>query len=134
MDSIFIIGAGRFGRALAARVAHGGREVVVLDRDRRALDALPSSFAGAVIQADAREIEQLASVGFGGGGVVVAATHDDNLNLALALAAGRMFSAERAVVLLRDPSRRPLFEAFDVEVLDPMGLAVGEAMKVGGWS
>ena len=134
MDSIFIIGAGRFGRALAARIAHDGREVVVMDRERRALESLPASFAGSAILGDARELEQLKSLGFAECGVVVAATHDDNLNLSIALAAGRVFAATRAMVLLRDPTRRRLFDEFDVEVLDPMGLAVGEAMQMGGWS
>jgi trk system potassium uptake protein TrkA len=59
---IGIIGAGRFGSSLAEELARRGAEVIVIDRDRAAVQRLASVVARAV-EGDATDIETLSESG-----------------------------------------------------------------------
>ncbi len=72
MRRIGIIGAGRFGSALATGLAEKGVEVTLLDRDRDKVQRLSSVVAKAVA-GDATDGETLVQAGFGDCDVVVVA-------------------------------------------------------------
>ena len=71
MKRIGIIGAGRFGMSLAESLANAGAEVLLLDRNRPAMQ-LASEYANAV-QGDATQRHVLEEAGFGECDVVVVA-------------------------------------------------------------
>lgn len=71
MKRIGIIGAGRFGMSLAESLANVGTEVLLIDRNRPAMQSA-SEFATA-IQGDATQPHVLEEVGFGECDVVVVA-------------------------------------------------------------
>ena len=71
MKRIGIIGAGRFGMALAASLANAGAEVVLIDRNRPAMQ-MAGEFATA-LQGDATQPHVLEEAGFGECDVVVVA-------------------------------------------------------------
>lgn len=62
MKRVGIVGAGRFGTALAESLSNAGREVIVLDRNRPAMQAA-SEFATA-LQGDATQPHVLEEAGF----------------------------------------------------------------------
>ena len=63
MKRIGIIGAGRFGSALAQGLARRGAEVLLLDADKETVQRMSSIVAGAV-QGDATDREALVKAGF----------------------------------------------------------------------
>ena len=71
MKRIGIIGAGRFGMALAESLSNAGAEVIVIDRNRPAMQ-LANEFASAC-QGDATQPHVLEEAGFGECDVVVVA-------------------------------------------------------------
>ena len=71
MKRIGIIGAGRFGMALAESLANAGTEVVLIDRNRPAMQ-MAGEFATA-LQGDATQPHVLEEAGFGECDVVVVA-------------------------------------------------------------
>jgi len=71
MKRIGIIGAGRFGCALAESLSNAGTEVILIDRNRPAMQTA-SEFANAV-QGDATQPHVLEEAGFGECDVVVVA-------------------------------------------------------------
>ncbi len=71
MKRIGIIGAGRFGMSLAESLANAGTEVILIDRNRPAMQ-LASEFATA-LQGDATQPHVLEEAGFGECDVVVVA-------------------------------------------------------------
>ena len=71
MKRIGIIGAGRFGMALAESLANAGAEVILIDRNRPAMQ-LAGEFATA-LQGDATQPHVLEEAGFGECDVVVVA-------------------------------------------------------------
>lgn len=71
MKRIGIIGAGRFGMSLAESLANAGTEVLLIDRNRPAMQ-LASEFATA-LQGDATQPHVLEEAGFGECDVVVVA-------------------------------------------------------------
>jgi trk system potassium uptake protein len=71
MKRIGIIGAGRFGMSLAESLSHAGTEVVLIDRNRPAMQQA-NEFASA-LQGDATQLRALEEAGFGECDVVVVA-------------------------------------------------------------
>ena len=63
MKRVGIIGAGRFGLALAESLANAGLEVILIDRNRPAMQTA-SEFATA-LQGDATQPHVLEEAGFG---------------------------------------------------------------------
>lgn len=72
MRRIGIIGAGRFGSALAESLAEAGLEVLVIDRDREAVQSISESATNAV-EGDATVLRTLEDAGFGEVDVAVVA-------------------------------------------------------------
>jgi trk system potassium uptake protein len=132
---VAIAGAGAVGRSIAAELVENGHEVLVIERDSRAMDA--ASIPGAEwVQADACEIARLDELGLDRCQVVVAATGDDKVNLVVSLLAKTEYGVPRVVARVNDPVNEWLFEeswGVDVAVSTPRLLSalVEEAVSVG---
>ena len=132
---IAIAGAGAVGRSIAGELVENGHEVLLMDRDPRAVK--PESVAGADwLLADACEMSTLQEAALDRCQVMVAATGDDKVNLVVSLLAKTEFGVPRVVARVNHPNNEPLFtEAWgvDVAVSTPRLLCalVEEAVTVG---
>jgi len=132
---IAIAGAGAVGRSIAAELVENGHEVLLMDRDPRAVK--PESVPGADwLLADACEMSSLQEAALDRCQVMVAATGDDKVNLVVSLLAKTEFGVPRVVARVNHPNNEPLFtEAWgvDVAVSTPRLLCalVEEAVTVG---
>ena len=132
---VAIAGAGNVGRSIAAELLGHHHEVLLIDREQRAIKA--ESVPGASwLHADACEIEALDRAELGRYDVVVAATGDDKVNLVLSLLAKTEYGVGRVVARVNHPKNEWLFnEAWgvDVSVSTPRLLTalVEEAVSVG---
>ncbi|MDQ1486726.1 MAG: trk/ktr system potassium uptake protein [Actinomycetota bacterium] len=132
---VAIAGAGAVGRSIAAELVENGHEVLVIDKDSRAIDvdAIPRA---EWVLADACEIASLEEVGLDRCQVVVAATGDDKVNLVVSLLAKTEYGVPRVVARVNDPVNEWLFDeswGVDVAVSTPRLLSalVEEAVSVG---
>ena len=132
---IAIAGAGNVGRSIAAELIGNGHEVLLIEREPKAMkvDSVPGA---EWLLADACELETLVQARLQSCQVVVAATGDDKVNLVVSLLAKTEFGVERVVAKVNHPKNEWLFtEAWgvDVPVSSPRLIAavVEEAVTVG---
>jgi trk system potassium uptake protein TrkA len=132
---VAIAGAGNVGRSIAGELIGNGHEVLLVEREPRAMkvDSVPGA---EWLLADACELETLVQARLQSCQVVIAATGDDKVNLVVSLLAKTEFGVDRVVARVNHPKNEWLFnEAWgvDVSVSSPRLLAavVEEAVSVG---
>jgi trk system potassium uptake protein TrkA len=132
---VAIAGAGNVGRSIAAELLGNGHEVLLIEREPRALkvDTVPGA---EWLLADACELDTLVEARVQSCDVVVAATGDDKVNLVVSLLAKTEFGVDRVVARVNHPKNEWLFNeswGVDVSVSSPRLLAavVEEAVSVG---
>jgi trk system potassium uptake protein TrkA len=132
---VAIAGAGNVGRSIAAELLGNGHEVLLIEKEARALkvDTVPQA---EWLLADACEISSLEEAHLQRCQVVIAATGDDKANLVVSLLAKTEYAVPRVVARVNHPKNEWLFnEAWgvDVAVSSPRLLSalVEEAVTVG---
>lgn len=132
---VAIAGAGSVGRSVAQELLENGHEVLLIDKDPRAIrsDVVPDA---EWLLADACELSSLEEAQMQRCDVVIAATGDDKANLVVALLAKTEFAVPRTVGRVNHPSNEWLFSeswGVDVSVSTPrlMSALVEEAVTVG---
>ena len=132
---IAIAGAGNVGRAIARELLDNGHEVLLIDRDPKALklDSVPDA---QWLMADACEISSLDKAALSTAQVLVAATGDDKVNLVASLLAKTEYGVPRVVARINHPKNEWRFDSsggVDVAVSTPriISALVEEAVSVG---
>ncbi len=132
---VAIAGAGAVGRSVAAELLENGHEVLLIDKDQRAIkaDSVPDA---EWLLADACELSSLDEAALQRCDVVIASTGDDKANLVISLLAKTEFAVPRTVARVNHPSNEWLFNdswGVDVSVSTPriMSALVEEAVTVG---
>jgi len=132
---VAIAGAGNVGRSIAGELLGNGHEVLLIEREPRALKV--ETVPGAEwLLADACELDTLVEARVQTCDVVVAATGDDKVNLVVSLLAKTEFGVDRVVARVNHPKNEWLYNeswGVDVSVSSPRLLAamVEEAVSVG---
>ena len=132
---VAIAGAGNVGRSIASELLENGHEVLLIEREPKALKKQTVPNADWLL-ADACELDSLEEARLQDCSVVVAATGDDKVNLVVSLLAKTEYGVPRVVARINHPKNEWLFsEAWgvDVAVSTPRLLAalVEEAVTVG---
>ena len=132
---IAIAGAGNVGRAIARELLDNGHQVLLIDRDPKALkmESVPDA---EWLMADACEIASLDSAKLNNCQVLVAATGDDKVNLVASLLGKTEYGVPRVVARINHPKNEWLFDSswgVDVAVSTPriISALVEEAVSVG---
>ena len=132
---IVISGAGNVGRSIARELIANGHQVLLIDRDPRAIktDSVPEA---EWLLADACELDTLKEARLDTCDVCIAATGDDKANLVHSLIAKTEFGVPRTVGRVNHPRNEWMFDevwGVDVAVSTPrlMSALVEEAVSVG---
>lgn len=132
---VVIAGAGNVGRSIAAELIENGHQVLLIDRDPRAIktEALPPA---EWLLADACELSSLEEAEIDSCDVAIAASGDDKVNLVVSLLAKTEFGVPRTVARVNHPKNEWLFNevwGVDHAVSTPrlMSALVEEAVSVG---
>jgi trk system potassium uptake protein len=132
---VTIAGAGAVGRSVAAELTDNGHQVLLIDKEPRAIkpDQVPDA---EWLLADACELTSLEEAALENCDVVIASTGDDKANLVVSLIAKTEFGVPRTVARVNHPSNEWLFNdswGVDVSVSTPriMSALVEEAVTVG---
>ncbi len=132
---VAIAGAGAVGRSIAGELLENGHEVLLIDKDPRAIKAESVPRAEWLL-ADACELSSLEEAALQRCQVAIASTGDDKVNLVVSLLAKTEYGVPRVVARVNNPKNEWLFnEAWgvDVAVSTPrlMSALVEEAVSVG---
>lgn len=135
MMRIGIAGAGAVGRSVARELVQGGHRVLLIERNPAHYEPRTVPEAEWLL-ADACELSALEESGIQMCDVMIAATGDDKVNLAVALLAKAEFGVSRVVARVNDASNEWLFAeswGIDVAVSTPRAIAaaVEGALDVG---
>jgi trk system potassium uptake protein len=132
---VAIAGAGKVGRSIAKELLENGHEVLIIDKDPRAIkvERVPNA---EWLLADACEISSLEEASLERCNVVIAASGDDKVNLVVSLLAKTEYGVPRVVARVNHPNNEWLFNeswGVDVAVSTPRLLSalVEEAVSVG---
>jgi trk system potassium uptake protein TrkA len=126
---IIVVGCGRLGSYLANRLSSDGANVVVVDSDERAFDALLAEYSGFKVEGDATEFAILKQARIDKADIVIGATHDDNVNLMIAQVAQKVFEVPRVVARVFEPRRIELCKALGIECVCPTSMAGGVVLR-----
>jgi trk system potassium uptake protein TrkA len=132
---VAIAGAGNVGRSIATELLGNGHDVLLIDKDPKAIKATSVPEAEWLLQ-DACELAALEEAGLERCDVMIAATGDDKVNLVVSLLARTEFGVPRTVARVNHPKNEWLFTeswGVDVAVSTPriMSALVEEAVSVG---
>ncbi|GAA0964782.1 TrkA family potassium uptake protein [Actinocorallia libanotica] len=132
---IAIAGAGAVGRSIAQELLENGHEVLLIDKDPKAIKVEMVPRAEWLL-ADACEISSLDDAALERCQVVVASSGDDKVNLVVSLLAKTEYGVPRVVARINHPKNEWLFNeswGVDVAVSTPRLLSalVEEAVSVG---
>jgi trk system potassium uptake protein TrkA len=116
---IVIMGCGRVGSALAARLSDEGHEVTVLDVQADSFRRLPSDFKGKKHVGNGIDQDVLARIGVGEADAFIAVTQGDNRNVLATQVAKHIFGVPRTLCRIYDPIREEMYRELGLETISP---------------
>ena len=127
MKYILIVGSGKIGRELA-REFSGTENVVMIDKDLKALDVLGDDFIGKKIWGDVLDINVLEDAGIKEADAIFLLTGNDNLNLVVGKVAKRKYELKKIVMQVNDVCKKQLFQEEGLTIVNRTYLIV-EVLK-----
>ena len=106
--NIAIVGAGKLGRKVASALLGGSYEVTIIDKNEEKLAKLSTQMDVMTINADARDISLLRSMGINQYQYLLAATDNDETNIVIASFAKKL-GCRRVIARVRDPEHMNQF-------------------------
>lgn len=115
LETLMVLGGGRIGRSLAARLERQGVDIVLVDMDRAAsVKAAGVLERTTVVHAEASAIDTLAAEGLLDKDAFVAVTGDDETNVLSCLLARRL-GVRRTIALVNKENYLPLLSMIGVD-------------------
>ncbi len=128
LDTLMILGGGRIGRTLAARLERQGVGIVLVDMDKAtSLKAAGELTRTTVVHAEASAIDTLAAEGLLDKDAFVAVTGDDETNVLSCLLARRL-GVRRTIALVNKESYLPLLSMIGVDASVNTRVAAADAI------
>jgi trk system potassium uptake protein len=124
---VVIMGCGRVGSYLAARLDGEGHQVSVIDLTARAFRRLPDGFRGQTIVGTGIDEDVLRAAGIEGADAFVAATEGDNRNIMAAQVAREIFGVPEVIARIYDPVREEIYRELGLDTICPTKLISGLA-------
>jgi len=115
--NIIVVGCSGVGAELAYRLFRRGHQVVVVDEEESSFDNLPADFRGRTVEGEVLAQDVLRRAGIEKADGLAAVTSSDTLNAVIGHVARTVYSVPNVVVRNYDPRRRPLHEAFGLQVI-----------------
>lgn len=119
---VVIMGCGRVGSTVAARLEREGHRVTVIDTDPYAFRRLPSDFRGERLVGSGVEDTVLEQAGIRGAEAFMSLTQGDNRNLMAAQMAKHIFGVPTVVARVYDPFRGEIFANLGLRTFSPTNI------------
>ncbi len=116
---VVIIGCGRVGAELAARMESRGHHVSVVDEQAASFTNLPPQFQGRMVEGEALNQDVLERAGIQQADAFAAVTDADSINAVVGHIAREVYHVPQVVVRNHDPRWLPIHQAFGLQVVSP---------------
>lgn len=127
---VVIMGCGRSGSTLAARLDAEGDSVSVVDPDPGATSRLPAGFKGKLFLGEGMRRAELEAAGIDQADAFVALTGDDSLNLVTCRLARDVFRVPHVVARVRDVERAPIGAELGLPMVAPVRMTVDRVHRM----
>lgn len=117
--NVVIMGCGRTGASVAARLSHEGHSVAIIDSQESAFRRLPASFEGRRIVGSGMDQRVLESAGVRQADAFMALAQGDNRNIFASQVALHIFGVQNVVARQNDPFRSEIFSRLGVRTFSP---------------
>lgn len=115
--NIVIVGCGRVGASIAARL-HSNHRITIIDWNAAAFSRLPDDFDGVTVVGNGIDVDTLRSAGVEAADVFLALTDGDNRNL-MATQVAKHLGARQTVARVYDAERSEIFSEGDFITFSP---------------
>lgn len=126
---VVIMGCGRVGSTIAARLEREGNTVTVVDTDPYSFRRLPSDFKGETLVGSGYDDHVLESAGIRNADAFLALTQGDNRNLLAAQMAKHLFEVRVVVARVYDPFRGEIFANLGLRTFSPTNIGADMAYE-----
>jgi trk system potassium uptake protein TrkA len=116
---VVIMGCGRVGSSLAARLSEEGHDLTVLDVRPDAFRRLPANFKGKKHIGNGIDQDVLARIGVSEADAFIAVTQGDNRNVLATQVAKHIFGVPRTLCRIYDPIREEMYRGLGLETISP---------------
>lgn len=128
--NVVIVGCGRSGSALAARLDAEGDAVCVVDVEATARARLPGGFGGSFVHGNALRREVLEGAGVKEAAALVALSSDDSLNIVVARVARDVYHVPHVVGRLHDAERAPVCASLGLPMVTSVRMTVDRVHRM----
>lgn len=123
---IVVAGCSRFGASIASMFSAEGKDVVVIDLNKKAFKGLSGNYSGFTVEGDASDIDVLKDAGTERADLLVAATNEDNTNIMISEIAKSILGVEKVISRIYDTDKEAVYREFGIDTLEPFELTLRE--------
>ena len=127
---VIVVGCGRMGAELALALAREGRQVTVVDRDRRAFERLGAGFEGETVEGVGIDRDVLLRAGVERSDALAALTSGDNTNIVTARIARTIFRVPKVVARVYDPRRAEVYTRLGLRTVSTTAWGVSRIQQL----
>jgi trk system potassium uptake protein TrkA len=127
---IVILGCGRVGARIAARLDSEQHTVSIIDSAAEAFERLPADFRGLVVLGEGIDFDVLREARIERADAFCALSDNDNTNIMASEIAREVFHIERVITRMYDPVRSDTFKALGLETFCPTRIGVSKIERL----
>jgi len=138
---VVVVGCGRVGSGLAARLVDQGHTVSILDKAVKAFRRLPEDWPGTALVGSGFDRDDLDRAGASQAGALAAVTSGDNSNILTARIARENYGIANVVARIYDPRRAEIYQRLGIPTVATVTWTIDQVMRrlvpesvVGEWS
>jgi len=129
-NKFIVIGSGRLGSSIAAKMSELGEDVLIVDSNDDSFRKLNETFSGYEVVGDATELMVLENAYIKQAKTVVITTNNDNINLFLSHVCYYIYDVPEIYVRLSDTDKGRLIEGTTIKAIFPFNLSLEEFMRL----
>lgn len=126
---VIVVGCGRVGSELAARMQREGHTVAVIDKNETAFRRLPDPWDGQTVVGFGFDRDDLRRAGIDRAGAVAAVTSGDNTNILSARIARETFEVGHVVARIYDPRRAAIYQRLGIATVATVSWTVDQVAR-----
>jgi len=126
---VIVVGCGRVGSELSARLVREGHTVTVVDKNSNAFRRLPEGFQGGKVVGFGFDRDDLIEAGIDRAGALAAVTSGDNTNILTARIARETFEVPQVVARIYDPRRAAIYQRLGIATVATVSWTVDQVAR-----
>ncbi|HZU80088.1 MAG TPA: NAD-binding protein [Acidimicrobiales bacterium] len=138
---VVVVGCGRVGSGLAARLVGQGHTVAVVDKVAKAFRRLPENWPGTTVIGSGFDRDDLERAGADRAAALAAVTSGDNSNILTARIARENYGIPNVVARIYDPRRAEIYQRLGIPTVATVTWTIDQVMRrlvpesvVGEWT